>query len=540
MSTRKIVLYALAALVVFGIGNFVLRSIQIRQQLARIASSDTAARTAGVENLIARGALFDALQGGAPKETRLQAIETLETMADGGKNKPAFEQLLQMLKDPDTESAEAKTHPVRDRARDAVAKVGPFYAERLLDAAKDPDGAIRDQSREALRKIGAPLASQMAARLGDGDLRAPFGDILANNVGPQTVPLVTPWLAPDKLNPDGKKKPEDIAKAKVELIEALGKQHPPAANDAKVTPEQRATATEQVRDAARAIVPFKDDENPNVRRTVVTSLSNLANDVAGPVLIEALTDPTTDPDARAAAAGALGAIATPEANAAMVKALGDNDLRVATSGAAGLRRAGDKAMQAIAGALASPDPDIRARAADAAAGLSTPSLAVRALADSDASVRAAAANALGDMAAASAQTGTPSATGGAAPARQAAVTGAVPALIKGLSDPDGTVATVASESLVRVGEPAIPALVAALRGGNDTAAYYASQALGTMGRPAVPALLAAAQARSRWAAITLGQIGDPRAASVLETLKSDPDPDTANAANVALAKVRQS
>jgi HEAT repeat protein len=85
--------------------------------------------------------------------------------------------------------------------------------------------------------------------------------------------------------------------------------------------------------------------------------------------------------------------------------------------------------------------------------------------------------------------------------------------------------------------------VGALASGNDTVAYYASQALGTIGRPAVPALMSAAQAGAgkgtRWAAVTLGQIGDPRAVSVLQTLKGDPDPDTANAADVALAKVEQ-
>ncbi len=520
MSTRKIVLYLLAGLVVLGIGNFLLRSFQIRQQLALVASGDPAAQTAGVKNLMDRGALFDALQGGAPKETRLKAVETLEKMAGNGADKNAFEQLLQMLKDPDTESAEAKTHPVRDRAMNAVAKVGAFYPERLLDAAKDQDGAIKGQSREALKVIGAPLMNQMAARLGDGDLRAPLGDILASNVGPQTVPLVTPYLAPDKLNPDGKKKPEDQVKPKVELIEILGKFKAPAATDPKVTPEQRATAVAQVADAARAIVPFKGDADPNVRRAVVTSLANLANDVAGPVLIEALTSPTTDPDARAAAAGALGAIATPEANAAMIGALGDADLRVATAAAAGLRRAGDKASQAVAGALANPDPAVRALAADAAAGQTSPALAVRALKDPDPQVRASAAVALGDL-------------------KNGALASAP--LVAALADPDGNVATVASQSLVRLGEPAIPALVGALASGNDTVAYYASQALGTIGRPAVPALMNAAGAGqgARWAAVTLGQIGDPRAASVLQALKGDSDPDTANAADVALAKVKQ-
>jgi len=122
LSTRRIVLFVLAALVLFGVGNFLLRSFQIRQELAKIAGSDAARQEQGIRNLIARGALFDALQGGAPPATRLKAIAALERVAARGNENAAFDQLLQMLKDPDTESAEAKTHPVRDAATAAVAR----------------------------------------------------------------------------------------------------------------------------------------------------------------------------------------------------------------------------------------------------------------------------------------------------------------------------------------------------------------------------------------------------------------------------------
>jgi HEAT repeat protein len=545
--------------------------------LARIASTDAAAQEQGVRTLIARGNLFDALQGGAPPKTRLNAIATLERVAAKGNEPKAFEQLLQMMKDPDTESAEKKTHPVRDAATAAVARVGTQYTERLLDAAKNQDNAIKDESRKALRTIGAPLQQAMATRLGDDALRAPLGDILATGVGPQTVPLMTPYLQPDKLNPDGKKKPEDLVKPKVELIEALGKYKLPA----EPKPEDQANLAL----AARAIVPFKADPDPNVRRTVVTSLSNLAHPVGGPVLIEALTSTDTDSDARAAAAGALGAIATPEANAAMVRALSDYDRRVAVAAAAGLRRAGDKAAGAIAQVLAHPDPLVRARAADAAAGLSNPGLAIRALKDPDAGVRAAAAAAIGDMAAGNDQdaaagasvpagaTGaaagttddsvapagggpnvaavaagngatTPPAAGSAPPARSssARMAAAVGPLVSALSDPDGTVANAASLALVRIGEPAMPALLNALQSTNDAVALYASRALEAIGKPAVDRLVAVANRpgnAARWAVITLGQIGDPRAASVLESLSRSNDSDTANAATIALAKVRQ-
>ena len=503
MTTRRIVLIVLGLLLAFGVVRFIFRSVQIRGELAKIAAPEASRQEEGVRNLMAQDALFDALQGGAPPKTRLNAIEALERIAGKGNEKQAFDQLLQMLKDPDTESAEQKTHPVRDRAKAAVAKVGTLYTERLLDAAKDPDAAIRDQSRGAISTIGAPLQEEMAARLGDSALRGPFGDILAG-IGPQTVPLVVPYLQAPKLDPAD-------SGAKVTLIETMGKYKLPA----EPKPEDPA----RIQDAARSIIPFKDDANPNVRRTVITSLSNLANPVGAQVLIEALNNQRTDSDARAAAAGALGAIATPEANAAMVKALSDYDLRVATAAAAGLKRAGDKAAGAVGSALANPDAAVRARAAEATGGMTTVALATRALKDPDPGVRAAAASALGDLKG----------------------QGAIGPLINALADPSGAVSGAAGLSLSRIGQPAIARLVARL-GAGDTVAYYASQTLRAIGRDAVAPLLAVAQGNGpgvRWAAITLGEIGDTRAASALETLAASSDPDTAWAASVALTKVKQ-
>lgn len=594
MNTRRIILFGLLFLLLVGIGNFVWNSVQTRSQLALVAGKDAGQQEQGVQRLMGRGVLFDALQGGAPPATRLSAIAALTRMAEGGKNPEAFKEMLQMLKDPDTESAEKKTHPVRDAARDAVASVGAAYPDLLLDAAKDPDANIKAQSRDALKKIGAPLQEQMAARLGDAALRAPLGDILSS-IGPQTVPLISPYLAADKLPPADK--PDDVAKAKVELIETLGKFKVP--------------------EAATPIIPFKDDVDPNVRRSVVTSLSNIADPVGVQVLIEALREQSTDASARAAAAGALGAIATPEANAAMVTALSDYDFSVAQAASAGLARAGDKASGAIAQALAHPDPAVRARAAEATGGMRTTALAVRALSDTNAEVRTRAATALGDilvrangirgdlekLAAAteaeargaalkSLQTrgalmetlrpGAPPMARANAVAAFTAMSAAEtdeakkkpfddqaaklndpailaqekvqPPLADGrnaaaltpllnlLSDANGTVASTAAQALGRVGQPAVGPLLTRLSSANDTVAYYAAQALTSIGRTAVDALLPLAQMgnpAARWAAITLGEIGDSRAAAALEGLAQSPDADTAYAATTALAKVRE-
>ena len=352
MTTRRIILIVLAVLLVGSIGNFVYNGIRTRSELARIAGEDPAGQEEGVRNLMARGVLFDALQGGSPPETRLAAIAALGRISAGGKNPEAFKELLQMLKDPDTEAAEKKTHPVRDAAKDQVAKVGVDYPDLLVPAANDPDANIKAQSQAALKVIGAPLQTQMAAKLGDGGLRAPLGDILSG-IGPQTIPLIAPYLKEPLL------KPEDSA-AKIQLIEIMGKF--------------------KTAEAATAILPFASDTDPNVRRSVVTSLANIGDPAGAPVLIAALKDTNTDASARAAAAGALGAIATGEANSAMGTALTDYDLSVASAAGAGLRRAGDAAQAVIAEALKSPNAYVRTRAAEASGGLSTPALALQTLA----------------------------------------------------------------------------------------------------------------------------------------------------------------
>jgi len=579
MTPRKVFGAVLGLAVVWGIGNFAYQSALTKSQLGKVASKDATSQTEGVELLMGRKVLFDALQGGAPPETRLAAIATLQKMADGGKSKPAFEQLLQMCKDPDTESAEKKTHPVRDAARAAVAAVGLAYPERILDAAKDPDGNIRDGAREGLKKIGAPLKEQMAKRLSDGSLRGPIGDILSS-IGPETIPLIEPYLKDEKI--------KDDAGAKITLIETLGKF--------------------KVAEAATPILPFISDPDPNVRRAVITSLANIGDPVGAPVLIAALQSVETDASARAAAAGALGGIATTEANAAMLKALSDYDNFVAVAAAAGLRRAGDSAAPQIAQALSDVSPAVRALAAEAAGGQRSTGLALRALKDAEPRVRAKAAAALGDIlfrASAIRRSLTALASATDDKAREAAVqelirngserettaAGAPPAakanliaylsakrdaekddkkkapwekrlakltagpalgplaaptefgaLVAALSDKEGA-ADNAVIALGRLGAPTVSALKAQLAASDETVAYYAAKALIVVGRDAVDSLLPLAtesNKAARWAAITLGQLHDPKATTALEALSKASDADTAHAAQAALAEVKGS
>jgi HEAT repeat protein len=589
VNTRRIIMIALGLFIVIGLGNFIVNSVQTRSQLALVASPDPAREDDGVARLKSRGILFDALQGGAPQETRLHAIAALVRLCGDGKHKEYFVELLQMLKDPDTESSELKTHPVRDAATDAVAKVGALYPDILMDAAKDQDGSIKAQSLAALRKIGKPMETQLASRLGDSALRQPFGDILSS-FGPESIPLIAPYLKPPLLKTDAK--PDDLAKTKIDLIDILGKFTAP--------------------EAATPILPFANDADPNVRRSVITSLANIGQPAGAPVLIAALTDPNTDPSARSAAAAALGAIASPVANAAMEKALSDYDLSVAEAAASGLKRAGDNADAAIAQALASPDGTVRAHGAYASGGLRSPAAASKALTDPLPAVRAAAADALGDIFFRATTSRTDMAALAAAPdlkAQEAALANlqkqgffselmtadappaarahaldaltaeaaaekddgkrkpideskakltaaaapvagnppvtpaALAPLVAALSDANGTVAQAAGRALSRIGTVAVAPLIAVLGSPNETVAYDASQALTTIGSAAVDSVVASAQASkptARWAAITLGQLGDPRAIPALQALAQSPDPDTAYVATTALAKLHPS
>ena len=262
MNTRRIITVGVGVLVLVGVGNFVVNSVQTRSQLGLVADPDPIRENTGVQRLQARGILFDALQGGAPPATRLNAIDALERLSAGGKHKEYFDELLQMLKDTDTESAELKTHPVRDAATAAVAKVGAAYPDILMDAAKDADGSIKGQAQAALKTIGKPMETQIASRLGDSALRAPFGDILSS-FGPETIPLIAPYLKPPLLKLDAK--PDDLAKTKIELIDMMGKFSVP--------------------EAATPILPFANDPDPNVRRSVITALANIGQPIGAPVLI---------------------------------------------------------------------------------------------------------------------------------------------------------------------------------------------------------------------------------------------------------------
>ncbi|MFM7323238.1 MAG: HEAT repeat domain-containing protein, partial [Armatimonadota bacterium] len=338
MQTRLILAVVAGVAVVGGGIRFAVEGARTASSLRQIRGVDAGTRTAAVRALMDRGVLFDALQGGAPPTIRLAAIATLKAMASSGAEPKAFDELVLMLKDPDTEATDSRTHPVRDAARTAISEVGGRYPARIVDAAKHPDTNIRTHVREAMKKLVVPLRTEMASRLGDKDLRQPMGELLAM-AGNESVPLILPWLSPEKLKTNGD---ADVTPAKVALVEALGRFKSPV--------------------AARAILSFLDDPDPNVRRTAVAALSNIADLGTAPRLIAAARSSATDGPARASAATALGAIATDTTAAALADLLRDSDTFVASSAAAAMRRAGAVAAPWIRIALTDPDPSVRRRA----------------------------------------------------------------------------------------------------------------------------------------------------------------------------------
>jgi HEAT repeat protein len=113
-------------------------------------------------------------------------------------------------------------------------------------------------------------------------------------------------------------------------------------------------------------------------------------------------------------------------------------------------------------------------------------------------------------------------------------------LLTALADKEGA-AEAAAIALGRLGSVVVEALKSKLGSGDDTLAYYASKALATVGRDAVAGLLPLAidgNPAARWAAITLGEIRDPKAASALEALTKSTSEDTAFIAQAALSKVK--
>ncbi len=255
---------------------------------------------------------------------------------------------------------------------------------------------------------------------------------------------------------------------------------------------------------------------------------------AVPALVGALDD--RDPEVRAAAAGALGALggAAEPAVPGLAGSLRDEQEAVRTAAAAALGALGPRsraAAPALFAALDDPRANVRATAAQALARLELTaewvSSLAKALGNSDGYVRAFAAWSLGNL---------------GPGARDA-----VPALVEALG-PDDT-ANVVAAALARIGpaaDQAVPALVADLRGPDAGRRWRAARTLGRIGplaEPAVAELRAALRDPNEGvrahAARALGRIGPGAkpAAADLQRATGDSDPGVRAEARQALERL---
>lgn len=478
---------AFGAIVALVVGLAVSHSLHMRALVNAMAGSDPKAAAAAAAELIKQEQFADSITG-EPLAIRLRVINALVALG----TPEAVTQLDAMLKDQDK--------PVRDRAQDALVELAA-KSDKNLDALvagiKEGDANQRNGSVRALQRLGLADPNE-ALRIipkvcdimkKEAGARSSAGDVLGAFKAQSDVSVKT--LVPYLKDPD-----EGVRAA---ACDALGKVGNPA--------------------AIPYLLPMLQD-TPNVHRVTIGAIALIADKSGEQVLIQALQNPNEDNEARAQAATGLGKIATPEAIAALVKALTDYDTKVELAAVSGLARAGTPAVPALLAALKQPDTRLRLRAAQAVADIQSPQAdggLIALLHDRDAQVRVEAARALGFE--------------GNAPA--------VKPLIQLLGDKNGDVAEAASGALAAIGAAALPALVAALSG-PDTQAYFAARALARQGQVTVPAIDRALQQSpkvERWAVVALGSMGGSEAASVLQKLAASADPQIRSSAEEALQRM---
>jgi len=237
-------------------------------------------------------------------------------------------------------------------------------------------------------------------------------------------------------------------------------------------------------------------------------------------LIESLASP--EPEVRRRAAWTLGEIRDGRAVTALAKALHDQDGFVRNAAGEALSKIGPPAVDALIAALDSQEAGVRIIAARALGRIGDRRAANRltvAVTDADPAVCRWAIWALGKI-----------------KDRQG-----VPALMGALKDDDPRTREFATWALGETGEPAVDALIAALGDERAETRGSAVQALGMIGKPAVAPLMAALKDRSGFvranAAQALGMVGPSDAVPAILPLLKDEDSLVRSRAAVALGKV---
>lgn len=559
---RKYLNYGIfIALVLVVIGIAVNHSRYIRSQINAMIGPNKEAAIAAAKGLVESQQFSDTISG-EPKETRIAVVQALEDWAEqpappttaqsstsssstsssstSTADQPltpadAVTQIVAFLKDQDK--------PVRDRALVGLLRVGALSKANLdnvITGMEDSDANTSKGCVLTLQILGQSTA-QSAVRLipmETVDILHTLGAIpysSQSNQGamaaaqyilslrnPQVVSIMIPEIVAKMVTDTTARSPggdvlSSYTDQSAQCVQVLT---PLLKNSDDTVKESAADALGKVGNkmAIPYLLPLLK-ETADVRKAAIAGIALIANKAGEAPLIEAVNDPTVDHDVREQAAVGLGKIGTPEAIAALVKALSDYDLKIQESATDALAVAGKPAIPTLLGLLKSPDTNLQYRAAQALARIALPAAnagLIAAMKDKVHRVAIQACVALGFK----------------------DNTAAVQPLIAELSNP--VLGQSAANSLAMIGAASQPVLVKSLSSPNDVVAYYASQSLGQLGESVVPTITNAAKTSAParpWVAITLGEIGGKNAITSLEAMRKYKGDLLQNDVSIALNKI---
>ena len=561
---RTLVIFTVLILAVYGIVSYN-RTGQTKEENA-LASKQQNVRDETVQHLVQNGRLVDLLintqnpdeDKDSPSNQRSLAIrknaaDSVNRLTTQNKITAAqsFETLFALCKDGDLKAAsetglttlgsqnDANLKQIVDRlsngdpdlrgaAVDVLVKIGGDKAAAAANTAMAVPAA-QDSAISALQMLGAPSVSLLVAHLEDPANQADIAfrqqmvGILDQIAAPSGMPELIKLS--NKLD-----QPSVQRQAQVALADTvLGVSNAAQAAKLAVTKAQddlgKAKDAKAQADAQKAVT---DAQTASAKADVALTQVQLAEKPLSAVL----KNKNADSESRAQAALALSCFADKSAVAALIVALGDYDARVRDSALGGIQTVGTPAVGPLTVALSRGNVQARAGAAQALGVIGAPA-AVKAL----------------DAAIASPATPAAVREGAAVGLGRSGNPAVIPSLVRALGDPDGTVASAASQSLLTpaLEKAAIPALVAALTQPTPTP-FNASETLSRMGAltqtDVFPALAAAIDGGSpetqTWAAVTLGELGskDKLVLDALQQLSQSPDAHVQFAASQSLEKLK--
>lgn len=517
--------------------------------VAALGSNKPAVRDRAVRGLVQSGRLTDVLtatqdpNSDAKSEQNLEsatlrenAAASVNTLAASRQvsDKQALDTLFLLRKDTDSKVKDAATAglatlgaandanltlivgnlsngdpDIRGAAVAALDKIGGDQVAKRVDPLMQTPEA-QDSAQAAMQGLGGTAVPYLLAHLETP--KRDFKQKMLSMLGQIASPAAVPALVKAAADPD----PSVRRLAQSALANTV-------INNYSTLQKAQLTSTTDAKD------PKKKPEDLTADQSAIAkaAASFAQTKAAAPALVATLRNTEADSQARTQSALALGRIGSGPAITALVASLGDYDAFVRNAALQGVQSAGPGAIGPLTTALAQGTEDTRAAAAQAlgAIGGTSAIATLHALVGNYATspgVRQAAVQGLG-------QSGSPL---------------AVPTLVSALADPEGAVASAASDALLTpdLEAAAVPLLVA-LFDKPAPVPFNASQTLSRMGNLPVSALRQAAGSSNpqvqTWAAVTLGQTDskDPAITASLTPLTRSANTGVQYAATQALGRL---